>query len=80
MLIWRGAGTLPSQTIYENLNLLLNCENVRQDHIYSNRKVNEKNEVMRLTFQVQKLVGILTNAYVIFPDQWEQLVRVLVIL
>ncbi len=62
------AGSLPSQVLYENLNLLLNCDNVRQDHIYINRKVNDKNEVIGVNFTGAKIGGGVDGAYVIIPD------------
>lgn len=62
------AGTLPSQICYRKLNLLLNPKNVRQDHFYISRVVNEKNEVTGVSVAGSKIGGKVDGAVVLFPD------------
>lgn len=62
------AGTLPSQQCYRKLNFLLNPKNVRQDHFYVSRAVNEKNEVTGVSVAGSKIGGGVDQAVVIFPD------------
>lgn len=62
------AGMIPSQLMYQELNFLLNAENVRQDHFYAARKVNEKNEVIGVDITGSKIGGDIEEAYVFIPD------------
>ncbi len=62
------AGTLPSQQCFRKLNYLLTPKNVRQDHFYVSRTVNEKNEVTGVSVAGSKIGGGVDNAVVIFPD------------
>jgi len=62
------AGTWPSHVCFEMSNALLNPENLRQDHIYINRKTNDKGEVIGENFYGSKIGGGQEDAYVIFPD------------
>jgi uracil phosphoribosyltransferase len=62
------AGMVPSQLIYEELNYLLKPENIRQDHFYAARKVNEKNEVIGVDISGSKIGGDVDESIVIFPD------------
>lgn len=62
------AGTQPSQQCYHFLSYLLNPENLRQDHFYLNRKVNEKEEVIGIDVSGSKIGGGKDNAIVLFPD------------
>jgi uracil phosphoribosyltransferase len=62
------AGMIPSQLIYSELNYLLNPNNIRQDHFYAARTVNEKGEVTGVDITGSKIGGDVDNAYVFFPD------------
>lgn len=62
------AGTLPSQQCYRKLNFLLNPKNVRQDHFYVSRAVNERNEVTGVSVAGSKIGGGVDQAVVVFPD------------
>jgi uracil phosphoribosyltransferase len=62
------AGMVPSQLIYEELNYLLTPSNIRQDHFYAARKVNEKNEVIGVDISGSKIGGDVDDSIVIFPD------------
>lgn len=62
------AGMVPSQLLYQELNFLLEPNNIRQDHFYAARMVNEKNEVIGVDISGSKIGGDVENAYVIFPD------------
>jgi uracil phosphoribosyltransferase len=62
------AGTFPSHLIFHELNFLLDPENLRQDHIYINRKTNEKDEVIGVDFSGSKIGGDQDEAIVLFPD------------
>ena len=62
------AGMIPSQLIYSELNYLLNPENIRQDHFYAARTVNDKNEVTGVDISGSKIGGGVDDAYVLFPD------------
>ena len=62
------AGILPTQVCFDMLNYMLNPEGIRQDHVYINRKVNDKEEVIGVDFSGSKIGGDKENAIVIFPD------------
>lgn len=62
------AGMVPSQIFYQEFNYLLNPENIRQDHFYAARKVNEANEVIGVDISGSKIGGPIDDAYVILPD------------
>lgn len=62
------AGMIPSQLFYEELNYFINTSNVRQDHFYAARKVNEKNEVIGVDISGSKIGGDIKDAYVLLPD------------
>ena len=62
------AGTWPSHACFEMACEFLNPENIRQDHIYINRKTNDQGEVIGEDFYGSKIGGDQENAYVIFPD------------
>ena len=62
------AGTLPSALCYRKMNYLLNPKNVRQDHFYISRVVNEKNEVTGVSVAGSKIGGKVDQAVVLFPD------------
>ncbi|MBI4041251.1 MAG: uracil phosphoribosyltransferase [Deltaproteobacteria bacterium] len=62
------AGILPSQLCYEFLNHLFKPKNVRQDHIYINRMVDENNRVTGSAISGYKIGGSIDNAIVLYPD------------
>lgn len=62
------AGMVPSQEIYEHLNYLLPFENLRQDHFYAARVVNDQGHVIGTDISGSKIGGPVENATVIFPD------------
>lgn len=62
------AGMVPTQILFEELNFIMNPNNIRQDHFYAARKVNDKNEVIGVDISGSKIGGDIENAYVIFPD------------
>lgn len=62
------AGMIPSQLFYEELNYLVSPKNVRQDHFYAARKVNEQNEVIGVDISGSKIGGDIDQAYVLLPD------------
>jgi len=62
------AGTFPSHVCFDIFNNLLTPANIRQDHIYINRKVNAKEEVVGVDFSGSKVGGDKEAAIVVFPD------------
>lgn len=62
------AGMIPSQMFYEDFNYFVNPENIRQDHFYAARIVNEKNEVTGVDISGSKIGGDIEQAYVLLPD------------
>lgn len=62
------AGIYPAQVCFEMLALLCKPSNIRQDHIYINRKINEKGQVIGNTLTGSKIGGDIGNCVVIFPD------------
>jgi uracil phosphoribosyltransferase len=62
------AGIYPAQVCYEMLSLITNPSNIRQDHIYINRKVNDAGQVIGNTLAGSKIGGDIANSMVIFPD------------
>lgn len=62
------AGTLPSLTCYEMLNLLLNPDVVRQDHIMMSRQTDEKHRVTGSASGGFKIGGPVENSLVLIPD------------
>lgn len=62
------AGTVPSETTYELLNMVLEPKLVRQDHIVMSRVVDAAGHVVGSTIGVAKIGGRVDDAYVIFPD------------
>lgn len=62
------AGMIPSQLFYEELNYIINPSNIRQDHFYAARTVNEKNEVVGVDISGSKIGGDIDQAYVLLPD------------
>lgn len=62
------AGTYPSHVAYNILNYLLDPKGVRQDHLYVNRKINNKGEVVGVEYAGSKIGGDKEGAVVIIPD------------
>lgn len=62
------AGIFPSHICLEKLHQFLNPENLRQDHFYLNRKVNEQGQVIGVDVSGSKIGGDIENAHVILPD------------
>lgn len=62
------AGMIPSQLFYSELNYLVIPENVRQDHFYAARLVNDKGEVTGVDISGSKIGGDIDDRYVIFAD------------
>ena len=62
------AGIIPSQQIFKKLHLFFHPENLRQDHFYLSRKVNEKNEVIGVNHAGSKVGGDAADSIVICPD------------
>lgn len=62
------AGTLPAHICYDAANHFLPPENVRQDHFYVNRRVNEKGEVVGVDMSGSKVGGPIDKAFVVIPD------------
>lgn len=62
------AGMFPSQIVYDHLNLVLNPQNVRQDHVFMNRRVNEAGQVIGVDVSGSKLGGPVDDALLFIPD------------
>lgn len=62
------AGTYPSHVCFHKLNLLFDPKQIRQDHVYLNRKVNEQGKVIGVDYSGSKIGGDKKGAIVLFPD------------
>jgi uracil phosphoribosyltransferase len=62
------AGTLPSQVAYDLLNVTLDPELVRQDHIIMSRMLDEAETVVGSSIGGAKIGGDIDDAFVLFPD------------
>ena len=62
------AGMVPSQLLFDFLSLIVNQENIRQDHIYAQRVTGENDQVTGVSFDGSKIGGDIENALVILPD------------
>lgn len=62
------AGMVPSQLLFDYLNLFVDFQNIRQDHIYVQRVTGEHNQVTGVDFNGSKIGGDIDQAYVILPD------------
>ncbi|MDD0851572.1 uracil phosphoribosyltransferase [Halobacteriovorax sp. GB3] len=62
------AGIYPSHLCYHHLNFILDPKNLRQDHFYAQRKVNEKNEVVGVDVTGSKIGGPVDDAIILLPD------------
>ncbi|MBL6991325.1 MAG: uracil phosphoribosyltransferase [Bacteriovoracaceae bacterium] len=62
------AGQLPAHLCFDELNYLLAPENLRQDHIYLNRKVDKDGVVVGVDVSGSKIGGGKQDSVVLFPD------------
>lgn len=62
------AGIIPSQRLFESLLNLFPVSKLRMDHVYINRKTNEKNEVIGVEFTGSKIGGSFKNKICLIPD------------
>lgn len=62
------AGTLPSQVTYDLLNVTLNPQLVRQDHIIMSREIDAAEKVVGSNIGGAKIGGDIDDAFVLFPD------------
>ncbi len=62
------AGTLPSQIVFDTLCRLLNPDGVRQDHVFMNRTLDARGEVVGVTVSGTKVGGPVDKAVVLIPD------------
>lgn len=62
------AGIFPAQVCFETLSLVCKPHNIRQDHIYINRKTNEQGQVIGNTLTGSKIGGDIANCVVVYPD------------
>jgi len=62
------AGAIPSQTVYDLLNVALDPRGVRQDHIIMSRMLGENEEVVGAGIGGMKIGGDVENAFLLFPD------------
>jgi uracil phosphoribosyltransferase len=62
------AGAIPSQTVYDLLNVTLDPRRVRQDHIIMSRMLGEHEEVVGAGIGGMKIGGDVEEAFLLFPD------------
>jgi uracil phosphoribosyltransferase len=62
------AGSWPSHVIYQHLNYFFHPENVRQDHIYINRRTDADGQVIGQTLTGSKIGGPVENSLLVLPD------------
>ncbi len=62
------AGTWPSHICFDFLNHLFSPENIRQDHVYINRKTNDEGKVVGVDFSGSKIGGDFKDRYIFLPD------------
>jgi uracil phosphoribosyltransferase len=62
------AGAIPSQTVYDLLNVALDPAGVRQDHIIMSRMLGEHEEVVGAGIGGMKIGGGVDGAFLLFPD------------
>jgi uracil phosphoribosyltransferase len=62
------AGAIPSQTVYDLLNVALDPRRVRQDHIIMSRMLGEHEQVVGAGIGGMKIGGDVDEAYLLFPD------------
>ncbi len=62
------AGIMPSLVFFDVLNHALTPRHVRQDHIFMNRKVDAKNQVVGVDISGSKIGGDVEDSIVVVPD------------
>ncbi len=62
------AGTFPSHICFQELHSIIDPKLLRQDHVFINRRVNAKSEVIGVDFSGSKIGGDQEAAIVLFPD------------
>lgn len=62
------AGMFPSQIVYDHLNLILDPQGVRQDHVFMNRRTDETGAVVGVDVSGSKLGGPVEDAILLIPD------------
>ena len=62
------AGILPSARFYRGLNLLLDPDGVRQDHIFMNRETDADGTVTGVNLSGSKIGGPIDDATIFLPD------------
>ena len=62
------AGAIPSQTVYDLLNVALDPRGVRQDHIIMSRMLGKNEEVVGAGIGGMKIGGDVDGAFLLFPD------------
>lgn len=62
------AGTYPSHLCYNFLHFALKPQNLRQDHIFAARMIDQAEQVTGAQFGGLKIGGDVKDAHVIFPD------------
>ncbi len=62
------AGAIPSQTVYDLLNVALDALRVRQDHIIMSRMLGEDEQVVGAGIGGMKIGGDVEGAFLLFPD------------
>jgi uracil phosphoribosyltransferase len=62
------AGAIPSQTVYDLLNVALDPLRVRQDHIIMSRMLGANEEVVGAGIGGMKIGGDVEDAFLLFPD------------
>ncbi len=62
------AGAIPSQTVYDLLNVALDSRRVRQDHIIMSRMLGANEEVVGAGIGGMKIGGDVEDAFLLFPD------------
>jgi uracil phosphoribosyltransferase len=62
------AGTMPSQVVFELLNEVLDPSQVRQDHLFMSRELNEQGEVVGARWHDAKIGRDVQGRIILFPD------------
>ncbi len=62
------AGAIPSQEVYDLLNVTLDARNVRQDHIIMSRMLGDNERVVGAGIGGMKIGGDIEDAFLLFPD------------
>jgi uracil phosphoribosyltransferase len=62
------AGAIPSQVVYDLLNVALEPRGVRQDHIIMSRMLGTNEEVLGAGIGGMKIGGDVQDAFLLFPD------------